>query len=110
MNEQIFETVVTTCSPAGVVHVAPMGVRYVDDRVVLKPFRPSTTLDNILASGAAVLNLLTDVRVFAGCVTGRKAWPTVDAQRAGEPRAVREDSLRAMDKDQPSVVPFKKAS
>ncbi len=28
----------------------------------------------------------------------------------GEPRAVREDSLRAMDKDQPSVVPFKKAS
>ena len=89
MNEQIFETVVTTCSPAGVVHVAPMGVRYVDDRVVLKPFRPSTTLDNILASGAAVLNLLTDVRVFAGCVTGRRTWPTADAQRAGEPRAVR---------------------
>jgi hypothetical protein len=89
MNEQIFETVVTTCSPSGVVHVAPMGVRYVDDRVVLKPFRPSTTLDNILASGTAVLNLLSDVRVFAGCVTGRRDWPTVDAQRAGEARAVR---------------------
>jgi hypothetical protein len=89
MNEQIFETVVTTCSPAGAVHVAPMGVRYVDDRVVLKPFRPSTTLDNILASGTAVLNLLTDVRVFAGCVTGRRTWPTVDAHLAGEPRAVR---------------------
>ena len=89
MNEQIFETVVTTCSPAGTVHVAPMGVRYVDDRVVLKPFRPSTTLDNILASGTAVLNLLTDVRVFAGCVTGRRSWPTVDVHLAGEPRAVR---------------------
>ena len=89
VNEQIFETVVTTCSPAGVVHVAPMGVRYVDGGVVLKPFRPSTTLDNILASGMAVLNLLTDVRVFAGCVTGRRAWATVDAQLAGEPRAVR---------------------
>ena len=89
MNDQIFETVVTTCSPAGVVHVAPMGVRYVDDRVVLKPFRPSTTLDNILASGSAVLNLLTDVRVIAGCVTGRRTWPTVDVHRAGEPRAVR---------------------
>ena len=89
MNEQIFETVVTTCSPAGVAHVAPMGVRYVDDRVVLKPFRPSTTLDNILASGMAVLNLLTDVRVFAGCVTGRRAWPTLDVHLAGEPRAVR---------------------
>ena len=89
MNEQIFETVVTTCSPSGAVHVAPMGVRYVDDRVVLKPFRPSTTLDNILASGMAVLNLLTDVRVFAGCVTGRRAWPTLDVHLAGEPRAVR---------------------
>ena len=89
MNEQIFETVVTTCSPAGAVHVAPMGVRYVDDRVVLKPFRPSTTLDNILASGSAVLNLLTDVRVIAGCVTGRHTWPMVDVHRAGEPRAVR---------------------
>ena len=29
MNEQIFEAVVTTLSPAGTVHVAPMGVRYV---------------------------------------------------------------------------------
>ena len=75
--ELIFETVVTTCSPAGVVHVAPMGVRYVGRDVVLMPFRPSTTLANIEASGRAVLNLLTDVRVFAGCVTGRREWPTV---------------------------------
>ena len=77
MAERIFETVVTTCSPAGVVHVAPMGVRYLDGEVVLKPFRPSQTLDNILATRAAVLNVLTDVRVFAGCVTGRRSWPTV---------------------------------
>jgi len=89
MNDQIFETVVTTCSPAGVIHVAPMGVRYSGDRVVLKPFRPSTTLDNILVTRRAVLNLVDDVRVFAGCVTGRRAFATVDAQRAGEPRAVR---------------------
>jgi hypothetical protein len=89
MNEQIFETVVTTCSPSGVVHVAPMGVRYVGDRVVLKPFRPSTTLDNILASGMAVLNLLADVRVFAGCVTGRRTWPTVDVRLPGEAPAAR---------------------
>ena len=89
MNDQIFETVVTTCSRTGVVHVAPMGVRYEDAHVVLKPFRPSTTLDNVLATGFAVLNLLTDVRVFAGCVTGRRNWPTVDVQAPDEPRAVR---------------------
>lgn len=73
----IFETLVTTQSAAGVVHLAPMGVRYEGDEVVLMPFKPSTTLDNILASRCAVLNLTTDVRVFAGCVTGRRDFATV---------------------------------
>lgn len=77
----IFETVVSTVSPAGEVHLAPMGVRYEGEGdaavVVLMPFKPSTTLDNILATRRAVLNLTDDVRVFAGCVTGRREWPTV---------------------------------
>lgn len=81
MNEQIFETVVTTQSPDGVPHVAPMGVRYQGERVVLMPFKPSTTLANILATRSAVLNLVTDTRVFAGCVTGRREWPLVPAQQ-----------------------------
>ena len=81
MNDQIFEAVVTTVSPAGTVHVAPMGVRYEGQAVVLMPFKPSTTLDNILATRCAVLNLLVDARVFAGCVTGRKSWPTQAAQQ-----------------------------
>lgn len=77
----IFETVVSTLSPAGEVHLAPMGVRYEGEGdaavVVLMPFKPSKTLDNILATRRAVLNLTDDVRVFAGCVTGRRDWPTV---------------------------------
>lgn len=81
MNDQIFETVVTTVSAAGAPHVAPMGVRYTDRHVVLMPFKPSTTLDNILATRHAVLNLVTDTRVFAGCVTGRRQWPLVAAER-----------------------------
>jgi hypothetical protein len=81
MNDVIYETVVTTVSPDGQAHVAPMGVRYRADRVVLMPFKPSTTHDNIIASGHAVLNLTTDTRVFAGCVTGRKTWPLVRADR-----------------------------
>lgn len=77
MNEPIFETVITTVDTGGVGHVAPMGVRYrsaPDGRpgVVLMPFKPSTTLDNIVATGCAVLNLVTDTRVFAACVTGRR--------------------------------------
>lgn len=84
-SEPIYETVLTTCAPSGAVHVAPMGVRYRGAQVLLMPFRPSTTLDNLLATRQAVLNLVADVRVFAGCVTGRKAWPTL----AVAPGAVR---------------------
>ncbi len=86
MNDQIFETVVTTQSPEGVAHVAPMGVRYQGGRVVLMPFKPSTTLANILATRHAVLNLITDTRVFAGCVTGRRAWPLLPAQKVAGQR------------------------
>lgn len=81
MNDVIYETVVTTVSPEGVAHVAPMGVRYQGERVLLMPFKPSTTHDNITATGHAVLNLVTDTRVFAGCVTGRKSWPLVPAEK-----------------------------
>lgn len=81
MNDQIFETVLSSVSPEGAVHVAPMGVRYRDEQVVLMPFKPSTTHDNVVASGYAVLNIVADVRVFAGCVTGRKEWPTLPAEK-----------------------------
>lgn len=80
-NDMIFETVVTTVSCEGMPHVAPMGVRYQGGSVVLMPFKPSKTLDNIEATGHAVLNTVTDTRVFAGCVTGRKTWPVLPAER-----------------------------
>jgi uncharacterized protein len=86
MNDEIFETVVTTCGLTGDVHIAPMGVRYRGEHVVLMPFKPSTTLSNILATRHAVLNLVLDPRVFAGCVTGRKHWPTLPT---ADPHGVR---------------------
>jgi len=84
VNEVIFETVVSTVDAAGVPHIAPMGVRYdgtgPSAQVVLMPFKPSATHDNIVATGHAVLNIVTDTRVFAGCVTGRRSWPLQPAQ------------------------------
>ena len=84
----IHETVVTTVSPDGVVHVAPMGVVATRQTILLKPFRPSVTLDNVLATRAAVVNFTTDVRIFAGCVTGRKEWPTLPAEAVAGVRLV----------------------
>jgi hypothetical protein len=76
----IHETIVTTISTRNEPHVAPMGVRYEDDIVILMPFKPSRTYDNVLAIGCAVVNFTTDARVFAGCVTGRREWPCVAAE------------------------------
>ena len=77
----IFETVVITLHPDGSPHIAPMGIREEQGLVVLAPFRPSTTLDNLVRTGSAVLNLTDDVRVVAGCLTGRREWATRPAER-----------------------------
>ncbi len=71
MNDQIFEAVITTVDAGGAAHVAPFGVRYRGAQVVLMPFKPSATLDNVRATGHAVLNLTTDTRVFASSVCAR---------------------------------------
>ncbi|PWC37870.1 DUF447 domain-containing protein [Azospirillum sp. TSO35-2] len=87
----IRETIVTTTGADGRPHLAPLGVTVEDgpdgERFVLAPFRPSRTLDNLLARRCAVVNHTDDVRVFAGCISGRRRdWPTVPAERVDAPR------------------------
>jgi hypothetical protein len=72
----IVETVVTTKNAKGEVHIAPLGLIAEGDNWVLAPFRPSRTLDNLREVPFAVASHTDDVRVFAGCITGRKSWPT----------------------------------
>lgn len=82
----IRETIVTTMSAAGAVHIAPLGIIAEGDGWVIAPFRPSTTLENLRAVPFAVANYTDDVRVFAGCLTGRTAWPTVASNTVPVPR------------------------
>lgn len=79
----IQEILVTTQNRAGVAHIAPMGVHIPAANagtVIILPFRPSTTLNNLLEGKTAVLNYCDDVRVFAGCLTGRRDWPLLPAE------------------------------
>ena len=69
----------TTLDPGGAPYIAPMGVRMEGDLYVIAPFRPSRTLDNLIRDGQAVINYTDDVRIFAGCHTGRRSWPTIPA-------------------------------
>jgi hypothetical protein len=76
----IRETIVTTRSADGSAHIAPMGIHERKDRLVVAPFKPSTTLENLRREGYAVINYTDDVRVFAGCLTGRRDWPVTAAK------------------------------
>ena len=74
----IQELIVTTKNAASAVHCAPMGVHIHGDEIAILPFRPSTTLTNLLETKLAVLNYCDDVRIFAGCLTGRRDWKLRD--------------------------------
>jgi uncharacterized protein len=103
----IREAIVSTVNARGVPHLAPLGLIAEADKWILAPFHPSTTLENLRESPFAVANLTDDVRVFAGCLTGRRDWPLTAADVVAAPRLaatlahlelvvveVREDELR----------------
>ncbi|MEW7972738.1 MAG: DUF447 domain-containing protein [Candidatus Thiodiazotropha endolucinida] len=82
----INEVIVTSRSREGENQIAPMGIVWREGEVVIAPFRPSRTLDNILTGECAVINYCDDVRIFAGCLTGRYDWPLVEAEKVAAPR------------------------
>lgn len=42
--------------------------------LLIAPFRPSISLDNLMSGRPATINTTDDVRVFAGALTGRREW------------------------------------
>jgi uncharacterized protein len=76
----IRETIVSTMSESGQVHLAPLGLIADGDGWIIAPFHPSTTLSNLRSVPFAAANFTDDVRVFAGCLTGRSQWPTAACQ------------------------------
>jgi uncharacterized protein len=104
----IQEVIVTTVDQAGLAHIAPMGIRRREELIVISPFRPSTTLDNLLQTRCAAVNYTDDVRVFAGCLTGRGDWPLFDSHRIAAPRladTLAHSELELVDIDEDAVRP-----
>jgi hypothetical protein len=82
----IREAVVTTVNTRAEAHLAPLGLIAEGEGWILAPFHPSTTLENLRQAPFAVANLTDDVRVFAGCLTGRRNWPLTAASVVAAPR------------------------
>lgn len=81
LTSRIHEVIVTTLDEAGSPHSAPMGIREVNGYFLVKPFKPSTTYDNLKRHRQCTINYIDDVRVFAGALTGRRQWPTLPCHR-----------------------------
>ncbi len=87
----ILESVLVTSNPDGSAHIAPLGLHVRAACLVVAPFRPSRTLDNLARTGQASVNWTTDVRLFAGPVTGRRDWPVLPT--------IQQDGWRLRDAD-----------
>ncbi|MBM3552133.1 MAG: DUF447 family protein [Alphaproteobacteria bacterium] len=82
----IHECVVTTLSPEGRPHIAPLGLIEEDDYWIAAPFRPSSTLFNLAQHPKLTASFTDDARIFAGLVVGRRNWPLTDIEGWPAPR------------------------
>jgi len=82
----IRECVVTTIDATGHVHIAPLGLIEDGEQWIIAPFRPSATLHNLRSVPFATANYVDDVRIIAGCLTGRRDWPIADVPGHPVPR------------------------
>lgn len=104
----IREAIITTRGPDGAAHVTPLGYREDAGLILLAPFIPSRTLDNLRRHPEAVLNFTTDVRIIAGALTGRRGWPTVPSTVVGVPRvagALAHQELRVVRTEEDELRP-----
>jgi hypothetical protein len=76
----IRECVVTTLTPDGRPHIAPLGLIEEGDSWIVAPFAPSTTLSNLQSTPKATASFTDDAAIFAGLVTGERNWPLSDVE------------------------------
>lgn len=82
-NGRILESLVTTRNADGTINVAPMGP-IVDEAFgtfVLRPFRTSTTCENLLRTHEGVLHVTDDVELFARAVIGAETHARFSVER-----------------------------
>ena len=76
----IIETIVTTLNEQGEANFAPMGVTIGEGEVLIRPYTDSATYRNLVATGAAVVNLTDNCRLFAESAVSNPQFPTVPAE------------------------------
>jgi hypothetical protein len=85
----IIEGLMTTANPDGTANVSPMGPRVAAEeaadwtRLVVRPFRTSTTYANLKRTGRGVFHVTDDVEMIAAGAIGRLTAPPLRRTEAG---------------------------
>jgi hypothetical protein len=82
----IHECVLTTLSPEGEPHIAPLGLIEEGAHWIAAPFRPSKTLANLEHNKKFTASFTDDARIFAGLVIGQRSFPLTDIEGWPAPR------------------------
>lgn len=104
----ILESIVVTKRPDGGWHVVPFGLIEDGDGFVVAPFRPSPSITNLERHPFLSAATPNDIRVLAGCVTGRRDWPVVPCDRIDGMRlqdAVGHAELEVVDVEEDAARP-----
>lgn len=75
----IVETIITTVATDGALNIAPMGVEWGEEVIVVKPFLETVTFRNLRDTRAAVVNLTDDASIFAHAAVESPSYPVVPA-------------------------------
>ncbi|MDE2180316.1 MAG: DUF447 family protein [candidate division NC10 bacterium] len=76
----IIESIVTTLNEKGEANFAPMGVTIGEGEVLIRPYTDSATCRNLTTTGAAVVNLTDNCRLFAESAISNPRFPTFSAE------------------------------
>ena len=79
-SAMIIETIVTTLNEEGEANFAPMGVMITEGEVLIRPYNDSVTYRNLVATGAAVVNLTDTSRLFAESAVSNPHFPAFPAE------------------------------
>ena len=70
-NEMIFETIVSTLDKNKEINFAPFGIKKSKNTILISPFVPSKTLNNLKENKFAVVNYTDRSEFFVDCIIGK---------------------------------------
>ena len=77
----IIETIICTKNSQGNVNFAPFGIKKNKNYILISPYIPSTTLNNLKETGNASINYTDDATFFVNCILGKKNFEKKNVQK-----------------------------